>query len=245
MQRFKNIIVLTLLLLGSILIAEAVPNTEYKVIKCDEQSGVCIARDKVLRYGLMTRDNKLLTQFEFSRIKNVSSNLYLVTKNNKDGLIDNQGQIVLEPNYQIRPSRIEKTLQYSLPFDDNFGLISLKTGQVLIKNEYSNIIKDSAGNYIVEKNFSQNQNGVLNSEGKQIIPTEYYFIMLMNGNKYYRLDKEVNNTDKFGVADLNGKIIVPVECSWIDKKPNGFIYGVKKNDGSYKFNAQTGSLTKE
>ncbi len=245
MQRFKNIIVLTLLLLGSILLVEAVPNTEYKVIKCDKQSGVCIARDKTLRYGLMSRDNKLLTQFEFSRIKNVNSNLYIVTKNNKDGLINNQGQIILEPNYQIRPSRIENTLQYSLPFDDKFGLISLKAGQVLVKNEHSNIIKDNAGNYIVEKNFSQNQNGVLNAEGKQIIPSEYYFIMLMNGNKYYRLHKEINNVDKFGVADLNGKIIIPVECSWIDKNPSGFIYNVKKNDGNYKFNAQTGSLTKE
>ena len=193
----------------------------------------------------MSRDNKLLTQFEFSRIKNVNSNLYIVTKNNKDGLINNQGQIILEPNYQIRPSRIENTLQYSLPFDDKFGLISLKAGQVLVKNEHSNIIKDNAGNYIVEKNFSQNQNGVLNAEGKQIIPSEYYFIMLMNGNKYYRLHKEINNVDKFGVADLNGKIIIPVECSWIDKNPSGFIYNVKKNDGNYKFNAQTGSLTKE
>ena len=245
MQRFKNIIVLTLLLLGSILLVEAVPNTDYKDIKCDKQSGVCIARDKTLRYGLMSRDNKLLTQFEFSRIKNVNSNLYIVTKNNKDGLINNQGQIILEPNYQIRPSRIENTLQYSLPFDDKFGLISLKAGQVLVKNEHSNIIKDNAGNYIVEKNFSQNQNGVLNAEGKQIIPSEYYFIMLMNGNKYYRLHKEINNVDKFGVADLNGKIIIPVECSWIDKNPSGFIYNVKKNDGNYKFNAQTGSLTKE
>ena len=238
-------ILTTLLLLGGILMAEAAPNTEYKIVKCDEQSGVCIVRNKILQYGLMNRDKKLLTQFEFSKINNINSNLYLVTKDFKEGLINNQGQIVLDIKYQIRPSRIENTLQYSLPFEHNYGLINLKTGQIFIKNEYTFISKDGTGNYIVEKNNSQYQNGVLNSEGKQIIPTEYYYIMLMNGNKYYRLDKELNDINKYGIADLSGKIIVPAECNWIDKNPSGFIYNVKKNGEIYKFNAQTGALTKE
>lgn len=95
--------------------SEGINKNQYKILKCNEKTGVCIARKTPFEYVLVTKENKLLTQIEYQNLEAINSNLYLVTtKEHKNGLIDNQGQIILEPKYQIRPSRIENTLQYSL-----------------------------------------------------------------------------------------------------------------------------------
>ncbi len=239
MKRLFLLFVLNLFLMEG---AFAMPD-EYKVVNRNENTGVCVVRDKYVRFGLTDKNSQLILPCEYSRIKGISDNLYITSnKELKDGLVNSRGEVILKPEFQIRSSRIEGTLQYSKPFDDNFGLIDIKTGKIIVQNIYTDIRKDAVGNYIVEKNLDQNQNGVLDREGKTIINPEYYFIMLMNGNKYYRLHKVVNGNDVYGVADINGKTVISTECTWIDKNPSSFEYEVVKAGKKLVFNSQNGSL---
>ena len=94
------------------------------------------------------------------------------------------------------------------------------------------------------------EEGIVNNKYELIIPTEYRQINLMNGDKFYRVNKLNGSEVIYGIIDINGKFILPLEYSWIDEagktdaggKPI-YNYDVVKKDGKrYIFNSLTGKL---
>ena len=226
-------------------------NPEYKVLHCNNAGIGCIVRNNVLKYGLSDNNGNILLQFEFSNIsiaKDGSSNFILV-KNTKTGIADANGKIVIPCDY-LRITQFENTDKYTIQpsWDNNIGLADMKTGHINIEPVYQRIYRMTNGAYLVEKDDKQ---GIFNNDYKLIVPPEYSFIMLFPGNKYYRLHKEVTftnaeglpqNQDKYGIADTKGNLVVPVDCSWIDKNLSSYKQNVIKNGKNYVFDAKNGKL---
>lgn len=257
----KCLILLSTLLFCMIIIGKnEVKSMEqnYKIFKCNEESGVCIISDKYLKYGLSDKDFNIILPVEYMHIsfcKNGDTNIELMRKDEnghpKYGIADKFGKIILEPIYsQIRQSDDFKGKYVISDQYHRKGLADMNTGHIYVEPLYDWFYLYENGDLHIENN---DKIGVMNKLYKVIIPTEYESIYLLNGNKYYRLEKQIEfineegikePADKYGIADLDGKIVVPVECEWIDKGIYSYKYSVTKNGENYIFNSLTGKLEK-
>lgn len=178
--------------------------------------------------------------------KIASKDYFTVFKDNKWGVIDELGNIVIDPSYAemiiIPDSKKDVFLcTYDIDYDNN----TYKTKALNSKNEeiftdyeqveaIQNIDKNNnlwyeANVLKVEKN---GKYGIIDLSGKELLPCEYDSVSALEGVKN---SLKISKEGKFGIANTEGKVIVTVEYSDIqgmgtDNK-EGFI--VKSNDGKY------------
>ena len=169
-----------------------------------------------------------------------------------DGFLlkDMQGKVIKnQSEYILTTSRIDGMLRVAQPFSDQFGLVDKNIGMIVIEPKYNSIYLDAAGNFEVSVGF--NDIGIISKDYVIIVEPKYYFINLLNGNMYYRLhDVQIiknkfgleQEIDKFGVVDIAGNMIIPVDCSWIDKTSNSYEYKIIRNGKEFVFNSKTGIL---
>ena len=178
--------------------------------------------------------------------KIASKDYFTVFKDNKWGIIDELGNIVIDPSYAemiIIPD--SKKDVFLCTYDINYDNNTYKTKALNSKNEeiftdyeqveaIQNIDKNNnlwyeANVLKVEKN---GKYGIIDLSGKELLPCEYDSISALEGVKN---SLKISKEGKFGIANTEGKVIVTVEYSDIqgmgtDNK-EGFI--VKSNDGKY------------
>lgn len=196
-----------ILMLCSATTVFAINEKDFKIMECDNKTGVCIIRNQDFKNGLMDKNKNIILPCEYLRI---------------------------EPDYFPDKFRIQK-------FDLKLGLADKQTGKVDVPPMYNTIYKLKNNQYMVSKD--NDLNGIISADFKVIIPPEYYFIMLFPGDKYYRLHKEFSNSaDKYGIADMSGKLIVPVDCEWISKNTSSYEQQFKRNGRKYIFNSNTGAI---
>ena len=224
----------------------------YKIVSCDEANNVCIIRDNYLNYGMSDKNLNIILPVEFMNIskhKDAYENYSITTKNRLSGIVNSKGKVIIEPIfYSITSSRIDDKYQIQT---SNFkiGLADAKTGHIDIKPEYDFIGSYENGDYNVSINLS---NGVISHRTlKLIVPVEYSSIYLLNGNQYYRLEKSISfvnseglkeTKDVYGIVDTQGRVVVPLDCSWIEKGIASYKYPVFRNGKKFIFDAKTGKL---
>lgn len=153
-------------------------------------------------------------------------------------MVNSNGKIIIKPIFHsIINSRINNKYQVQ-DSNYNIGLADAKTGNMDIEPAYDFIGSYDNGDYNVSKN---SLNGVVShSTLKLIIPVKYASIYLFNGNKYYRLE---TSKEVYGIVDTQGKVVVPLDCSWIEKGISSYKYSVHRNGKEYIFDAKTGKLS--
>ena len=226
--------------------------TEYKTLKCSKTTGACIVRDKVLKYGIKDKNGKIVLPVQYSHISlsKDGSNNFVLVKDNKTGIANPSGSSIIPCQYLSIKKFKKDSGKYVIQtdWDNKYGLADMKTGKILIPPIYEHISLMKNGAYLVEWNAKE---GVINKEFNSIIPSQYYFTMLFPGNEYYRLHKKVSvankeglkeTVDRFGIADLKGRLVVPVECSYIEKNKSSYLQKVVKDGQTYIFDASTGNL---
>lgn len=178
--------------------------------------------------------------------KIASKDYFTVFKDNKWGVIDELGNIVIDPSYAemiIIPD--SKKDVFLCTYDINYDNNTYKTKALNSKNEeiftdyeqveaIQNIDKNNnlwyeANVLKVEKN---GKYGIIDLSGKELLPCEYDSISALEGVKN---SLKISKEGKFGIANTEGKVIVTVEYTDIqgmgtDNK-EGFI--AKSNDGKY------------
>lgn len=120
---------------------------------------------------------------------------FLIYKNGKRGLINAEGEIILEPIYDdLNRNYIDNVVIYGLTDSQslvmNYGIINLKTGK---KSEpiYSYIDRDEIKNGLAIASKST-KFGLLNNEGKEVLPFVYDKILLEKfGFAWVRKDKKI------------------------------------------------------
>lgn len=185
--------------------------------------------------------------------KNIELNYYTVFSNGNWGVINSSGDIIIEPTYPemiIIPNKAKPF--FICTYEVNYADGSYKTKIVNEKNEELLVGYESKS---VILNYDENNNiwydgnaviaerqgrfGLVNLDGKEILPCEYESVTPLKGVKNSML---VKNDGKFGIVNSDGTIIVPIEFASVsaltaDYK-NGFLvknaenkFGVIKSDG--------------
>lgn len=186
--------------------------------------------------------------------KLTSKSYYSIFKDNKYGVIDSEGYIVIDPSYEemiIIPNN--KKDVFICTYDVNEETEEFKTKAVNAKNEEilkgydlieAIVNKDNKTNIIFEENVlrvkKDGKYGLINLEGKSLLNTEYEEITAIDGIKNsFKIKKD----GKFGIANEEGKVILENKYADItnlgkDDKA-GFI--VKNEEGKFGVVSYTGT----
>lgn len=185
--------------------------------------------------------------------KNIELNYYTVFSNGNWGVINSKGDIIIEPSYPemiMIPNKSKPV--FVCTYDVNYADGSYKTKVVNEKNEelftgYES--KTTIINYDSNKKIWYDENaiiakkdgkfGLLNLDGKEILPCEYESIIALKGIKNSIL---VKKDGKFGIVNSDGTVIVPAEyisvSALTNDYKNGFLiknlenkFGIIKSDG--------------
>lgn len=178
--------------------------------------------------------------------KITSESYYTIFKDNKWGVINSNGETIIDPSYAemiVIPDN--KKDVFICTYDVNYETGDYKTKAINSKNEQ--IFKDYAqieaiqnsdenNNLWYEKNalkvMKNNKYGLINLDGKEILPTQYDEIQGIKGiSNCLKIKKE----NQYGIANAEGKIIIESKYSDItilgkDDK-SGFI--VKDETGKH------------
>lgn len=186
---------------------------------------------------------------EYELEKITSWKYFTIVENNKMGVIDNKGNVIIEPNYN--------TIQIPNPTKDVFICINDDETKVVnekreesFKNfeEVSAIqLKELATEIPFEKSvlkYKENEKyGLVNFEGKKITEAIYENIENL---PYKEGELLVENNGKYGVINMLGKVVIPVEYKEIKVdeyyekdsayRYSGYIVGTETDNGTmYKY----------
>ncbi len=142
-----------------------------------------------------------------------------VKKDDKWGMVDVNGKVLLEPKYTELYINKDK---YVYLKDGHKNGIALYSGEIILDPIYSGIRQDEYHPLFV---FSMDQKrGLCNFEGKQLLPLEYNEIRIYP--EYIKFRKG----EKYGLSDTNGRIILEAKYDNIET-PYGSRMAFFSNNG--------------
>ncbi|TLT06618.1 WG repeat-containing protein [Aliarcobacter thereius] len=178
------------------------------------------------KYGYVNKQQKFVIAPEFHEAKDFHNGYAVVVKNGFYGLINTQGEMVIEPQYTYSSS-VSK--QGTLIVSDDWGrsyLINLKNEKI-IGDEYiylwflSDYIRV---NYDYISFMKGNIRGLLDKNLKPIYQSERYFVTKIIDDNYFIID-DVENDSKYsqGLIDKSGKVILDANYKLVSRK-DGLLY---------------------
>ena len=188
--------------------------------------------------GILTKDQK--------QGKIASKDYIVAFKDNKWGVIDSTGNIIIDPSYEeMITIPNSKNDVFLCIYDVNYETNEYKTKALNSKNEeiftqYEQIETiancDTSNNIWYEENIlkvkKDGKYGIINLTGKELRPCEYDNIVALEGIKN---TLKVTKDGKMGIIDSEGKEILPtnyIEITNLGKdNKEGFI--IKPENGKY------------
>lgn len=226
-----------------------IPNPEKPVFIVEQEGDVKVLNDK---------NEQILTEYsEIApiRLKNVASSLMyeksvlVYTKDGKKGLIDLEGNKIIEPVYETIDSISYKEGELIVKREGKFGMINIK-GNDLVKAKYDQISVDGfyidgegykyAGYIVSEKTNEGYRYGYVDVNGKLLMKMEYNDLERITDIE----DKEqiyvlVAKNGKYGVFKNNEEIISnDYQSIRYDKPNNVFIVERNKKYGVFDINGK-------
>ena len=189
---------------------------EYKFLD-SFSNGLIVGVDKNGSLVYLTKENKPLTDSDYQYIFKFDNNRGITIINDKYGMINEKGQVILENKYN-KIFHIKENI-YAIQEEKTLDLVD-KDGKKLTNEEYENIGEVSEKSIPVKKD---GKYGVVNLEGKTIVPTIYEEIGKPQNNMTIVLDsKEL----KYGVINLKNEYVIKPNYLYIKQRNNNyFIYG--------------------
>ena len=121
------------------------------------------------RFGVIDKVNKIIVPFDFDFVQAMFG-MITVTKNDKKGLYNHRGELVIPIKYDdiVHPS--DKSKAYSVCKAGKWGVVN-KNDEIIIPIEYDGLTQISSGYmYSVCK---AGKWGVINKKGEQVTPLIY------------------------------------------------------------------------
>lgn len=143
-----------------------------------------------------------------------NSNLIVITQNNKEGVVDSNFNVIIEPKYNtVEPYLYNENLMVYQPFTEGEtiyyrpAILDLK-GNIVLDFKYDDLTIISLEPFLLIAKIN-NKYGVINLKDEVIIPFEYEYLKPHNERRKYLIaEKEYSN---FGIIDINNNIIIPFE----------------------------------
>ena len=183
--------------------------------------------------ALFDLDGNSLTAFNYESLKNYRDTYFEVTYYGRKGLIDLNGKLIISPIYKdfklengeatglaftqwdvFEGAKFQQSLFYDSVYELDQNLLAVNSGNTSgildSLNEYQyykdgHVFSASLNNLSVIKNLNSQYSGVINSDGKQILPINYDSIYLKPNYIAASIDKPKGND--WQLFDKNGKAI--------------------------------------
>lgn len=165
--------------------------------------------------GAIIKNKKEITHYDFQKIEKVENEeLFLVDKNQKYGVLNLSGEIIVEPEYEEA-------------YIDGINIFAKKDGQDYIFDlsgnkieqiNYSKKYKTKNENYFIVIN-NEGLYGVVNKEEEKLVKEQYVYL------EYSFEDYFIASTadGKTGVIDKDNNKIIDIKYDIVEKLANGDI----------------------
>ena len=185
-----------------------------------------------------TIKNEFVGKGEYDFIAPASPNRFVVCLNQKQGIVDKWGNIILPINYenitQVGP------LLFQVGLNNKSGLID-NEAELIIPLEYDEITRTPSGNFIVSKSTNgKSKRGLLDAAGQTIIPLKYEKLYAVSDSLY------VAGTEQaVGLINEKGATRLPARFDFIMEGIGEQLivsekgkYGVIRPNGTYVMKPQ-------
>lgn len=172
------------------------------------------------KYGLVNSEGSIIIEPQYKEIKNLGSTYeygYItVTEDNKYGLVDNLNKVILANEYE-KIDQIEGKDLFVIEENKKQKVVN-KEGIVVIEKGFDKIksILNQSSGVIFEEN---SKYGVMDAEGKEIIPADYEDIIEGSSSTYI-----AQKNRKYGVIDKNKDEKIGFYYEIISYYPQASIY---------------------
>lgn len=202
------------------------------IIPLDYSNGYSIFNDGLIsleknrKFGYVNRDNEVKIPFMYDAALPFYYGVASVENNKKYGVINVNNQIVVPfDNYRNHFVFSNGLAKFSLNYG-KFGMINTK-GEVVVSQIYDDIV------YVVNskfyRTFKDGKQGVIDINGKEIIPAKYSFVQTLfkdeeNDKTYFFVGIDGKN----GVVDEKDTVILDLKYRYIGKRYN--LITISEND---------------
>jgi len=216
---------------------------EYSKIKFDE--GPDYPALKSGKWGIVSLQAQTKVPFQYDQIEKLGKNTYRINANNLNGVVLNDGQIILPVQYTTFSRYADDAKGFPQWYlitgtDAREGLWNLQTQSLDIPVQYEKIIHRHGDHVIV---MTGKKYGVVNMQNKTITPFDYDLLKYITYQKNDQLLLAVLK-GKYGLIDISNKKLIGFEYD--DLQPIGSGLYKAGNKGKYKVIDSTGrAITKQ
>lgn len=155
--------------------------------------------------------------YEIAKIEEY--NYFVLRQDDKYGVIDRQGNILINPTYaEVKIPNPEKAVFVCKEENDNIKILNNNNEELMTEYEQiepiklKNIQSDLMYEKSVLKYKKDNKYGLINFEGKEITKPEYDEIDSLG---YKEGELLVKKDNKYGIMNINGYLMIPTEYDQI------------------------------
>lgn len=157
----------------------------------DNRSGYIVKNDEGL-YGIVDASKNVILENKYEEIEKVYGNdLYVVSQNGKQKIVNKDGQDVLTEGFD-QITNILKTKDSGVIYTSNgkYGIMTL-TGEIKIEAQYDNLVEAKANVFIATKD---NKRGIIDIDNQEKLPFDYNTITYNEiGDIYVAEDENYNS----------------------------------------------------
>lgn len=207
-------------------------------------------------------------------LSSIGNNLFIFKENGKFGILNSFGKIIIPPvnvkihskvnnNRIIVESAINKyhiyningRIEQDLPYDNILSSTSNTYAAPckIDEDKFKTVIGKKIDDYLEMTDFDGKW-GIIDNDGKEIIPNEYNYIDFFRSKFFYKVglgkmylnhdtnDSFINIQDniylivrdtKWGVINNKNDIIVPIEFEWVEEISDGKLWAINKGGQLY------------
>ncbi|MCC6684188.1 MAG: WG repeat-containing protein [Bacteroidia bacterium] len=184
-------------------------DTSYNfIIANDNDPIIAIGRAGKYKYVLHNYQTGTWLKDSFDEVNTRDFQLTTAVRNEQWFILDKEGRIVGNAGKWKSCRFLNDELMLVTDSSDMSGLLN-KTGRLIVPVAYQSLYTTSVGegkNMQVVVCKTQNKTGLMSINGETLIAPGYSSITLLSATQKWML---LENDSKYGVSDINGKIIVP------------------------------------
>lgn len=210
------------------------------------RKGECKILDLSGRECKIYNDSLIAIPSKYDSVRDFKNGYACVSLNGKWGVIDTECREIFEPQFYYLSDFIEGTAKYKTDnsqYENSWGYIN--SNGFCSECNLAEPIIESDGNLIIERRGRKvriNNVGQLvvnNGNSKVTFANEYlYAYDFVNG-----FSRVQDITGNWGMVNVNGKIVIPIEYSWIKDFSENKTFGLNKN-GKLCLISLNGSIVK-
>ena len=162
------------------------------------------------KFGVIDYNENIIIPFKYDEISHQGSSLYMVRLGDNYGIINLKGEVMVPINYKYFKSEWGGGEYYRIQKDGIISIIDRNNKLILSAKEKYDFSFEINSNHTMKVQ-NGDYYGVIDSNGKEIIPIQYQHIYTpQTGISIVKKD------NKYGLIDQEGKIIIPLKYEQID-----------------------------